>query len=275
MEKVATRLAEAAARFVTPQMTLRPEAIEKSPGEVVTRVDLEAEAFLAESLTRIASVRIVGEEAAAKDPTICDGLATDSYWLIDALDGTANFASGSNDYAMMIALVDEGDAAASWIYRPATNVMYTAVKNDGATRNGEPIRCDSNDKPTSELRGDVLTRFLPDDLRQVVAENQSRFQRVGAGTKCAGVDYPAVAENASEFIVYWRVLPWDHTPGVLLIEEAGGCVERLDGSRYRPSMTDSGLIVGANEYIVEQVRRSLIGLCQPELRICRSKAYGE
>jgi fructose-1,6-bisphosphatase/inositol monophosphatase family enzyme len=163
---------------------------------------------------------------------------------------------------MMIALVVKGDAAASWIYRPADDFMYVAVKGGGATRNGQPIRFRGDHKEASELRGDVLTRFLPDETKQAVANNASRFGFIGAGTKCAGVDYPELLGGRRDFIVYWRTLPWDHTPGVLLIEEAGGCVERPDGNKYRPSMTDSGLLIGATTHILEQVRTTLLGLPQ-------------
>jgi fructose-1,6-bisphosphatase/inositol monophosphatase family enzyme len=260
LEEVVAILRDAATRFVLPHATQRPDAIEKSPGEVVTRVDVEAEAFLTKALTEIEPIRVIGEEAAGKDPAIGNGLATDSYWLIDALDGTANFASGSNNYAMMIALVIGGDAAASWIYRPAEDVMYVAIKNGGATRNGEPIRCTTNPKSTSELRGAVLTRFLPEATTQAVASNSSRFGFIGAGTKCAGVDYPGLIEGKGDFIVYWRVLPWDHTPGVLLIEEAGGYVQRPDGSKYRPSMTEAGLLVATSAHVIEQVRTTLLEL---------------
>jgi fructose-1,6-bisphosphatase/inositol monophosphatase family enzyme len=104
---------------------------------------------------------------------------------------------------MMVALVEEGDAAASWIYRPADNAMYVAIKGGGATHNGEPIRCQAETKSTSELRGHVLSRFLPDHMKQAVANDTYRFGLVGAGTKYAGVDYPAMVEKRSDFIVNW------------------------------------------------------------------------
>jgi fructose-1,6-bisphosphatase/inositol monophosphatase family enzyme len=161
---------------------------------------------------------------------------------------------------MMIALVEHGDAAASWIYQPANDLMYVAIRNGGATRNGKSIQLTATAKCTNELRGDVLTRFLPEETKQSVAENQSKFGFVGAGTKSAGIDYPTLLDGSRDFIVYWRLLPWDHTPGVLLLEAAGGCVVRPNGKRYAGSMTDQGLIIGTSELVVAQVRRSLLGL---------------
>jgi fructose-1,6-bisphosphatase/inositol monophosphatase family enzyme len=233
-------LREAARRFIEPfsDAGSRPVSQEKSPGEVVTSVDLAVEQYLREQLPRIGpSVRVIGEEEASQDDKILDGVDTDSYWLIDALDGTANFAAGSDDYATMVALVHEGQAVGSWIYRPADEVLYSARLGDGARRNGLTLVLGYKTKPVSELSGDVLTRFLPESLKLSLAENSMRVATIGPGTKCVGRDYPAVVEGQKDFVVYWRTLPWDHTPGVLLIEEAGGVALRPDRTRYHPSRT--------------------------------------
>ena len=63
---------------------------------------------------------------------------------------------------------------------------------------------------------------------------------------CAAVDYPAIVEGRLDFSVYGRVRPWDHAVGVLLVEEAGGNGQCLDGRRYRPARDDGGLVVSAN-----------------------------
>ena len=59
--------------------------------------------------------------------------------------------------------------------------------------------------------------------------------------------------------MYWRLLPWDHAPGALLIGEAGGHVARLDGAAYRPEDRRPGLLVAENREVWETVRAGLIG----------------
>src|SRR5689334_15279464 len=79
---------------------------EKTPGEVVTAADEEAEAFLAPRLRAIVDVPVVGEEGCAADPALRNALTGERAWLVDPLDGTANFASGSAEWAVMVALID-------------------------------------------------------------------------------------------------------------------------------------------------------------------------
>lgn len=51
-----------------------------------------------------------------------------------------------------------------------------------------------------------------------------------------------------DFVLYWRTLPWDHAPGVLFLQEAGGSAIRPDGSEYLVSNHDkSGLLVARNK----------------------------
>jgi fructose-1,6-bisphosphatase/inositol monophosphatase family enzyme len=72
------------------------------------------------------------------------------------------------------------------------------------------------------------------------------------------VDYPAVAVGKQHFVMFWRLLPWDHAPGALLVSEAGGHVARLNGSRYQPSDRQPGLLVAHNEGVWHTVSNELL-----------------
>jgi fructose-1,6-bisphosphatase/inositol monophosphatase family enzyme len=262
-EMVGECLREAARRFVLPfaDPASRPEAIEKVPGEVVTSVDLAAEAYLTAELPRIVpNIRVIGEEQASTETGILNGVETDSYWLVDALDGTANFAAGSDDYAMLVAFVQAGETIASWIYRPADDVLFAARLGEGSRRNGQFLKIDQQNKPVHELSGEVLNRFLPEELKVRLHMSLTCVAQVGSGAKCIGVDYPAVIEGRKDFVVYWRTLPWDHTPGVLLLQEAGGVALRPDRSAYRPSRTQQGLIIATNAEVADAVLTHLFNL---------------
>ena len=74
------------------------------------------------------------------------------------------------------------------------------------------------------------------------------------GHHCAGYEYPAVATDEQQFAMFWRILPWDHVPGALILREAGGVVRHLDGAEYRPTDSERGLLVAANEDIWHTVR---------------------
>ena len=55
------------------------------------------------------------------------------------------------------------------------------------------------------------------------------------------------ASGELDVVLYWRTHVWDHAPGALLVEEAGGRVARLDGSNYEPWSDRTGLLLGADD----------------------------
>ncbi len=92
---------------------------EKEAGEVVTVADRAAERVLGPLLREVIDAPVLGEEAAAADPSLLDLVgAPGPLWLLDPIDGTANFAVGSPTYAVMVALLRDGETEAAWILQP-------------------------------------------------------------------------------------------------------------------------------------------------------------
>jgi fructose-1,6-bisphosphatase/inositol monophosphatase family enzyme len=142
------------------------------------------------------------------------------------------------------------------------DAMYVAQAGGGATRNGSALQSASpwpaGDDP-GRMTGAVLTRFLDAETAARVEVNRHRFASVTPGRLCAGVDYPDVVEGGQHFVLFWRTLPWDHAPGVLLVREAGGRAGRLDGSEYQPSQPGTGLLVASDQQTWRTVRTTLLG----------------
>ncbi|MGY6710664.1 MAG: inositol monophosphatase family protein [Rhizobiaceae bacterium] len=232
---------------------------EKSPGEVVTIADREAEQIITPRLlSLLPGSRVVGEEAAAADPAMMDGLDAGDVWLVDPLDGTANFVAGSAEFSVMVALLRGGETVAAWLLDPVSDRLAVASQGAGAFIDGVRVRAAASASPVASCRGAVLTRFLPEELKAAVAANTPRFSTISPGARCSGVDYPAVARGQQEFVLFWRLLPWDHAPGTLLVSEAGGWVARLDGTPYRPADQRPGLMAAQNREVWETVRRELL-----------------
>ncbi|MFC1434580.1 inositol monophosphatase [Streptacidiphilus sp. N1-3] len=261
MEAVTAVLREAAETAILPRYRALADGdvTEKSPGEVVTVADREAEALITRRLRALLDVPVIGEEAAAENPALLAALPKARYaWLVDPLDGTANFVAGRPSYAVMAALVRQGETVAAWIVHPATGVGYTAEKGSGAWRDGVRLRRGPASADPAALRGAAFTRFLPDAARAHVEAARSRFADAGLGTKAAGVDYPQLAEGKLDFSLYQRTLPWDHAPGTLLLAEAGGTAARHDGTPYRPADDRLGLLAAADPRCWQTVHDILI-----------------
>jgi fructose-1,6-bisphosphatase/inositol monophosphatase family enzyme len=113
--------------------------------------------------------------------------------------------------------------------------------------------------PAQPPRGTLYTGFMPPALTaSVLRACDGRFVALPA-PGAAAVEYTAVVRGEKDFIVYYRLHPWDHAPGALLLHEAGGRVEHLDGSRYRPLASRQVTVVGASPAMVAEVRGWLAG----------------
>jgi fructose-1,6-bisphosphatase/inositol monophosphatase family enzyme len=237
---------------------------EKSPGEVVTIVDREVEAFLSRELTKLVPGSVVvGEEACVENPALMNEVAAPRAWLLDPLDGTGNFIAGRNEFAILLGYLKNGECLASWLYRPIDGALFTARSGAGAQVDGAPVsgeRIDRRARGDSPLRGIVKTRFLPSPLReQVMARATAPLAEVLPGANCTAFDYPDIASGAVDFALYWRTLPWDHAACCLWLREAGGVARRLDGSAYEPGDDREGLLVARDQATWLAARAALIG----------------
>ncbi len=257
--EVATAIRETAAAEIVPrfQRLAEGDIEEKAPGEIVTAADRACETALTARLTSIADIPVIGEEAVADNPGLLDVLRPETTcWLVDPLDGTANFAAGSPRHAVMVAYLHHGVTAAAWIWQPAFECMYIAERGAGATVDDVPIphgAAISGDRP---LAGVIKERFLPDGARDQIRRAAAVLGPVLGGTNCAGIEYPDLVVGETDYILYWRTLPWDHAPGVLLASETGRSALRPNATNYQPHSRDSGLLVAPAE-LAEEIRLQL------------------
>lgn len=256
LDQVEPLLRDAASALVVPRWRRlqHGDAIEKSPGEWVTIVDREVEEVVSAGLLRLLPDSVVvGEESCAAEPRLVESLGSGLAWLVDPLDGTANFMAGRPPVSLMVALLADGEAIAAWMLDPLTGTMHWAERGGGAWRDGERVLVPEEHAPLR--RGIVKTRFLPEPFKSeaAIALAASAIE-AQAGSNCAGADYPDIASAASDFALYWRTLPWDHAPGTLFLMEAGGYAARLDGSAYRPGEQREGLLAARSRALWDRAQ---------------------
>ncbi|MGS2613319.1 inositol monophosphatase family protein [Micromonospora sp. LZ34] len=263
LDDVGGLLRETADQVVLPLFRKLDDAdvAEKAPGEIVTVADRRAEETISATLRRLrpGSV-VVGEEAVADDPGLLRHLrGTGDVWLVDPVDGTSNFAAGRRPFALMVALLTDGEPAAAWVLDPLADTLATARAGEGTWLDGRPLRTTREAPPVGELRGAAMTRFLPPASRATVDTGAGRFGELLPGQHCAGREYLDVLLGDQQFVLFWRTLPWDHGPGTLLVRAAGGVARRFDGTDYHPADEGHGLLVAANDAIWTEVRDALLG----------------
>jgi len=259
-EDVAALMREVGARIMMPRYRLlRAEDIrEKTPGDPVTIVDHESEAFLSERLAALLpGTRIVGEEAAAADPAVLEGLGEGSLWLIDPLDGTKNFSEGHPPFAIMIALVHDGECEASWMLDPVSGRLCHAARGRGAFIGSERVAARASGGALPLTAAAVY--FMTEERRADIAARASGRLALVDIPRCAGEQYPRLVLGENDIALFERTLPWDHAPGALFLEEAGGRIARPDGSPYRIGVPGRGMIGAATSALWEEAARILFG----------------
>lgn len=264
---VAALLREASRAEILPRFRrlAQGEVRAKSgPLDLVTDADEAAERVIEAGLTRMfPGCVVVGEEACAADPAVLDRLAdADLAFVVDPVDGTANFAAGLPLFACMVSAVAKGEVVGAWIHDPLGDDTAIALRGEGAwiadpqgrhmadLRVATPVTVD-------RMVAAISWTFLPSDLRARVT---SRFPRLAAvvGYRCAAHEYRWVAGGHGHALLYNRLLPWDHLAGWLLHREAGGYAARFDHSEYRPVHRDGGLICAPDRDSWEALRAALL-----------------
>jgi fructose-1,6-bisphosphatase/inositol monophosphatase family enzyme len=176
-QRVAELMRETAAAELLPRFrNLAKEDIRhKRPGDIVTVADVASEQRLASGLARILpGVPMVGEEAVENEPGLLDliGRPGESCWIVDPLDGTSNFAAGRDRFAMIVCLVHDRETIAGWILDLPNQRMAVAIKGQGATLDGQPVRLEARSRPPS---GYIGFKVLKEFDRQLAPAQRQRL----------------------------------------------------------------------------------------------------
>ncbi|MER8580071.1 inositol monophosphatase family protein [Mesorhizobium sp. M1423] len=233
-----------------------------SAADLVTEADVNAERLItARLLQRYPKAMIVGEEACSDDPTLLDGLGdAELAFVVDPVDGTFNFASGVPLFGVMLGVVVKGETVAGIIHDPVGKDWLVGVSGAGshirhAHGNFEKVHV-AKPAPISEMTGAVSWHYLPEPDRSRLARNQTKSLSQ-FNYRCAAHEYRLLASGHGHFVVYNKLMPWDHLAGVLIHAEAGGYAARFDGSAYLPSHLGGGLLVAPDRESWRELRREL------------------
>ena len=235
------------------------EVIEKAADDLVTIADRESEIALAEGLGAILpEAAIVGEEACAADAAVLARLGSGVQWIIDPIDGTGNFAAGRAPFGIMVALVADGETQAGWMLDPLTGRLCHAALGGGAWIDGNRIAARGTGAALPRAGLSVL--FMnPEDRAHVLRRAEGKLAITDI-PRCAAEQYPRVVLGVNDLAVFERTLPWDHAPGALFVNEAGGRVARPDGTPYRIAPdAGRGLLAAASPALWDEAAAILYG----------------
>lgn len=254
MDAVAAAIVDVARRVILPRFgSLADDEIEaKKPGDLVTIADREAEIELTAFLhAEDPDSLVVGEEATFSDRSLVGRLPEARHaWLVDPVDGTNNFAHGRPEFGVIVAELRDGRTVNGWIWQPIAGRMFRATRGGGVLDEGVEL-------PTLSPPGkDGVARVCVPKF--LLKRGAPGIELLPTARACA-VDYPRLITGEVDALVYTVQHPWDHAAGVLAAEELGGYAALDDGTRWRPGLRGSLLIVAASEDVWQRTRSALLG----------------
>lgn len=193
---------------------------------IVTSSDVAVQDFLCSRLENL----LPGSGFLCEEKDVWDA-PHDYTWIIDPIDGTANYSRGIDQCAICVGLCHKGEMEAGVVYLPRTNEMFHAEKDKGAYLNGKRIHV--SDRPFGNAvlctalpvyhkeYAEVCSAIILDTFKQC-----NDLRRFGA---CAP-ELCYIAMGRCELYFEYLLSPWDFAAASLIVTEAGGVITSADGS---------------------------------------------
>lgn len=224
----------------TPADGVRTKA---NPRDLVTEVDELSEARLRRLLAP-SGIPVFGEEGGA-DRRVGEWIEAERLWIVDPIDGTANFVHGLPHFGVALALLARGRPLLGVLHDPNAGETIWAVRGRGchlrASRDaqGGPAasaakRVHVDDRPLAEA---LVGASLPSTEAERERNAQAILEVVRAcrnirvlGSAATQLAYVALGRLSASWDV--RLSPWDMAAGWLMVEEAGGVVTDVRGEPF-------------------------------------------
>jgi myo-inositol-1(or 4)-monophosphatase len=207
-----------------------PAVHSKGGRDLVTDTDLAVEDALREFAARESGRPDVGEELGGDAP------AFGSYWLLDPICGTRNFASGIPLYCVNLALVEGSEVVLSVVGDGSTGEVLAAERGKGAWAfgGGDWRRLQTSDQSKTLIIEDGKAagsrrQHTSGFVAEVISRDRWDFRSYGTSLSSAFV----ATGRVSAYVCFW-ILPLHAAAGTLLVAEAGGAVSDLYGDPWMP-----------------------------------------
>jgi myo-inositol-1(or 4)-monophosphatase len=225
---------------------------EKAPKDIVTEVDLLCEELMVSAIEeRFPEDAILSEERGGEIS------ASGRTWLLDPVDGTANYARANPIFCACVSVLEGGNVTHAAVAAPRIGDMYHAALGGGAYRESagasSPLRVSDTEQLEYALFGaDLAFRGRGSSGARRVLSASWQFRALGS----AGVRGAWLAAGYLDVSVGTRNTAWDYAPTVLLVSEAGGKATDLSGE---PWSYASGGLVATNGRLHTEVLEILAG----------------
>lgn len=225
----------------------------KGPGDFVSNADHRAEEIIYDQLTKARP----GYGFVMEERGIVEGSDKSNRFIVDPLDGTLNFLHGQPHYAVSIALEREGKLLTGVVYDVSKNEIFWAETGRGAWLENWKLRVAARTK----LSEAVVATGTPWVGKSEAVHKQFWGEMAALTPQVAGIRrYGSAALDlawvaAGRFDAFWErnLKAWDIAAGIVLVREAGGLVEEIDGG----DALKTGSVLAANEPLFAPLQKQI------------------
>lgn len=222
-------------------------------GNFVTKYDKAVQAMLYDMLQKeYPDCGFFGEEDEEHS-----SLLPEHCFIIDPIDGTANFINGYGHSAVSIAYAEHGTPVAGVVYDPYQGELFSAEAGKGAFLNGKRIRVSG--RPAE----DSIVLFGISPYYEGYRERSFRILRKLYSVACdlrnsgsAALDICYVASGKADIFFELKLFPWDYAAAGLILTEAGGVIANCEGGSL--SYTEGGSVICASPKTYEKIKTLLV-----------------
>ena len=234
LKDLAESVAMKAGDFLNKSKSVKKDVLTEEGRDIKLIIDQDTEKLIRSCLKKT-NIDILGEEFGGL-------VKKDKYWVIDPIDGTANYFRGLDECCVSIALMEDNEALIGVIYNFNNNQMYTAIKDHGAFLNNSKI---SVSDIASKNKASITTGLPASET----IESSMNFLEGLKGWKkvrmfgSAALSCAYVASGKCDYYAEKGVYLWDFAAGMCLVKEAGGNItySLIDKDRYQV-IASNGLI---------------------------------
>lgn len=218
----------------------------KGVADYVTEVDYTVQQFIRTRLTeRYPQIQFLSEEKSNEE--IDKNALT---WILDPVDGTTNLIHDYHASVISLALMDKGSVLLGMIYNPYSEELFYAQKGMGSYCNGQRIAVSG----AQSMEQSVIAVGTSPYYKEMAEQNFAVFKAVFMDCQdirrsgSAALDLAYVACGRLDGYFERNLKIWDYAAGLLLVREAGGCVQDYTGEAAGTEMVCD--IVAANQTMI-------------------------
>lgn len=236
----ALSFADLADKLTLPAFRRSKDIATKADGSWVTETDVAVEQTIRAAIAHM----FPGHAVLGEEDGTTDGDAGAPLWIIDPIDGTANFVSGNPIFATLIAVQVDGEEVASVISAPALSTRFDAIKSQGSRQDGRPITVSQTaslaDAEVSFGGLEYFSRTGQQALLDSLVKTCRRSRGYGDFWQ-----HCLVAAGSTDVAIDAEAKLWDMAAVKLLVEAAGGRFSGVNGvhsARAGSGVSTNGLI---------------------------------